>query len=217
MVYAHDFCCATASARVRARLALLSRGASTGLRTVVDARSRRRTERGASSGPQCWGSLRTLDGQPPNAAGFVCGAMAVPRRFACVRRGANGSSGAASQREHNEMVPRSLPTIIHTRALGRSTEASGAIANGSMPFRFSFGAWQRRSRRPTNWQLCSAAGRIYGRAAARRTSDRPHRTPVAQSSRTGVPESHQGLPLDRAKPWEPSAARSRPRASPGKK
>ena len=136
MVYTRasvDLCCAPASTRVRARLAAAV--ARRELRTASThgrGGARMRRELCPELGPSDGQPLQS-GGQPPNSAEFVCGAMAAFRRAGRVNRVANGSSGAASQREHNEMAPRSLPTTMHERALGRSPEASGPMARATTP------------------------------------------------------------------------------------
>ena len=119
------------------------------------------------SGPQCWGSLRRRDGQRPNAAGFVCGAMAVCHRAGRVFCVANRGTGACPTRAQRDAPARSLPTTVHERALGRSPQASGPMAHDLALVCCKVRAGQRRRGLPTNWQLCSATKRIRPTARAR--------------------------------------------------
>ena len=94
----------------------------------------------------------------------MCGALAVPRRFACVRRVANWSSGAASQREHNEMPSAKLANDPTPQVLRRSRTCLGTDRARLGLVCCKVRAGQRRGL-PTNWQLCSADKRCPGARA----------------------------------------------------
>ena len=156
---------------------------------------------------------RRRGGQRPDSARFVCGAMAVPHGFACVRRAANRSTGAASQqREHNEMPSAKLANDSTPQVLRRSLPGLGiddSCNDTARKFRSGLGS----AGAPTNLQTGkrirpTARARARRQASVRAAADAVHRCAA------------RGLPWEAAhthRAWVPAAARWSPRASRAKK
>ena len=177
-----DLCCATASARS----APGGCGVSRELRTGVDTRSRRRTDAQGSGASD--GSPSRRGGQPPDSARFVCGAMAVPHRFACVRRVANGSSGAASQREQSRCSSAAKLANDSARPSARAVPGGlGTDRSCDAPLVNSVRVWSGSAARRPRQTGAGATERIQPRV-------RTHRSPAhpCAARRTG---RRDALPL----------------------